>query len=188
MNVALRKSMTLAEFLAWEDRQELRYEFDGVQPIAMSGGTDAHSAIQQNLAMALGTRLRGKPCKPRGIDLKIEVVGRIRYPDAFVYCTPASSSAKVIADPVVIFEVLSESSVHEDLVVKNAEYQATPSVRRYVVLEQTSRAAVMFVRKGEDWVMETVGEDGVLRMAEIGVEIPLAELYDDVAFDEPSEG
>jgi Uma2 family endonuclease len=59
------------EFLAWEDRQPLRYEFDGVQPIAMTGGTWAHAAIQRNLAIALGTRLRGKPCQYIGNDLKI---------------------------------------------------------------------------------------------------------------------
>ena len=35
MNIALRKPMTLTEFLAWEERQELRYEFDGFQPVAV---------------------------------------------------------------------------------------------------------------------------------------------------------
>ncbi len=37
MSVALRKPMTVAEFLAWEERQELRWEFDGFQPVAMTG-------------------------------------------------------------------------------------------------------------------------------------------------------
>ena len=37
MNLALRKPITLAEFLAWEERQPLRYEFDGVGPVAMTG-------------------------------------------------------------------------------------------------------------------------------------------------------
>jgi hypothetical protein len=45
MSVALRKPMTLAEFLAWEERQELRYEFDGFRPVAMTGGTLRHEAI-----------------------------------------------------------------------------------------------------------------------------------------------
>ena len=39
MNASLRKPMTLHEFLAWERRQDLRYEFDGLAPIAMTGGT-----------------------------------------------------------------------------------------------------------------------------------------------------
>lgn len=63
MSAALPKSLTLAEFLAWEDRQPLRYEFDGIGPVAMTGGTFAHAAIQRNLAIALGGRLRGKPCQ-----------------------------------------------------------------------------------------------------------------------------
>ena len=70
MNLAVRKPMTLAEFLAWEERQEQRYEFDGFEPVAMAGGSLAHSAIRRNLAMALGTRSRGKPCQFFGSDLK----------------------------------------------------------------------------------------------------------------------
>ncbi|HEX4178798.1 MAG TPA: hypothetical protein VHY57_10185, partial [Rhizomicrobium sp.] len=61
MNVALKRPWTTEQFLAWEERQELRYEFDGFQPIAMAGGTAAHSAIQRNLIVALGVGLRGKP-------------------------------------------------------------------------------------------------------------------------------
>ena len=86
MNVVLRKPMTLEAFLAWEERQELRYEFDGSQPDAMTGGTFTHAAIQRNLIMALGNRLRGKPCQALGSELKIAVAGSIRYPDGFVVC------------------------------------------------------------------------------------------------------
>ncbi len=70
--------MTLDQFLDWESRQPLRYEFDGVQPIAMTGGTTAHAMIQVNLAIAVGGRLRGKACRFINGDLKIEVAGRIR--------------------------------------------------------------------------------------------------------------
>jgi Uma2 family endonuclease len=82
MNQALREPLTLAEFLKWEERQELRYEFDGFRPVARSGGTAAHAGIQANLAFSLRGRLRGKPCRFYGSDLKIEVAGRVRYPTA----------------------------------------------------------------------------------------------------------
>jgi Uma2 family endonuclease len=108
--------MTLADFLAWEDKQDLRYEFDGFQPVAMTGGTAAHAFIQRNLAIAVGGRLRGQPCQFVGNDLKIEVAGRIRYPDGFVVCTPLSAQAKLVREPVVIFEVLSDSTGRTDLV------------------------------------------------------------------------
>lgn len=122
--------MTLRQFLAWEERQPLRYEFDGFQPVAMTGGTAAHSAIQRNILHALTGRLRGKPCQPYGNDLKIEVVGRARYPDAFVVCMPVAPRQTVVTDPVVVFEVLSDGTANTDLVEKNAEYRATPSIQR----------------------------------------------------------
>ncbi len=181
MNVALRKPMTVEQFLAWEDQQELRYEFDGVQPIAMAGGTAAHAAIQRNVIVALGVRLRGQPCQPYGSELKLMVAGHIRYPEAFVVGTPVPPRAKVVHDPVVVFEVLSEGTADDDLVVKNAEYRATPSIQCYVILQQTHAGAIMFARKGEDWVAEMLaGDEAVLRMPEIGIEIPLAELYADL--------
>jgi Uma2 family endonuclease len=182
MNVALRRRMSLDECLVWEDRQERKWEFDGFQPVAIVGVTDAHAAIQANLLAALVQHLRGKPCRPRGSALRIEVAGSIRYPDAFVYCTPIAGDTRVVTEPVVVFEILSPSTEHVDLVVKNAEYRATPSIQRYVVLQQMAPGATVYSRKADDWVTEIVFGEDALRMPEIGIEIPLAELYLDVAF------
>ena len=178
MNVALRQRMSLAEFLVWEERQELRYEFDGFQPCAMVGGTAAHAVVQRNLIAALASRLRGKPCQPFGSELKIEVAGSIRYPDAFVVCSPVAPKATVVSHPVVTFEILSESTARVDHVTKNAEYRATASVQRYVMLEQDSQAATVFGRENDRWVGSLLTGDAVLAMPEIGIEVPLAELYE----------
>ncbi len=104
MNAPIRKPMTYDEFLAWERRQELRYEFDGFAPVAMTGGSFEHAIIQRNLITALTNRLRGKPCQALGSELKIAVAGSIRYPDAFVMCSPVPRGTQVIAEPVVVFE------------------------------------------------------------------------------------
>ncbi len=178
MNVALRQGMNLADFLDWEARQELRYEFDGFQAYAMVGGTAAHSTIQRNLLTALTIRLRGKPCQAHGSELKIAVAGSVRYPDAFVVCTRVAPKAQVVADPVVIFEVLSETTARVDHVTKNAEYRATASVQRYVMQEQDSQAATVLAREGDRWVGSLLTGDAMLAMPEIGIEVPLAELYD----------
>jgi Uma2 family endonuclease len=179
--------MSLKQFLAWEERQELRYEFDGIKPIAMNGGTIAHAAIQANLVTKLKIRLKGKPCRPYGSGLKIEVAGRIRYPDAFVMCTPASPSATVVSEPVVIFEILSPSTAKDDLIVKNLEYRVPTSVKRYIILQQSIAAAQIFIRKGNDWMSELrVGTEETLRLPKIGIEIPMAEIYTDVDL-EPDE-
>ena len=180
--------MTLSDFVSWEERQDLRWEFDGFQPVAMTGGTAAHAAVQRNLIRALGNRLDGKPCQVFGSDLKVQVAGRIRYPDAFVVCSHVDPRATVITDPVIVFEVLSESTAGEDVGAKNAEYRATPSVRRYVILQQDRLAATVFSRKGEDWVTEhAFGADAVLRLPECDVVLPLLEVYADVESDGRTE-
>ena len=178
MSVALHKPITLAEFLAWEERQELRYEFDGFEPVAMTGGTIAHDQITFDLRTALVARLAGKPCRPLGPNVKIIADGRARYPDAIVVCRPVSPTATVAVDPVVVFEVLSEGSSQTDLIDKNREYRATPSIQRYVVLQQTHKAAIVFVRRQDGWLSEIVsGDDASLDLPEIGTAVPLHEVY-----------
>jgi Uma2 family endonuclease len=185
MSVAMRKSMTLEEFLAWEEGQELRWEFDGFAPVAMTGGTVEQGLIQANLIRALGNRLHGGPCRVLGSHVKIAVAGSIRYPDALVVCSPMARGASVITDPVVVFEVLSPSTASVDHIVKNQEYRDTPSIRRYVMLEQDRRGATIFSRDGDDWVGHVLAGDVALALPEIGIEMPLAELYEGVAFGEP---
>jgi Uma2 family endonuclease len=114
MSVAVRRPISIDEFLAWEEGQELRWEFDGFAPVAMTGGTAGHSAIQRNLSIALGVRLRGSPCQVYTADLKIRVNSSIRYPDAFVVCTQIPRAATVVDDPVVVFEVLSPGTASLD--------------------------------------------------------------------------
>jgi Uma2 family endonuclease len=177
MSASLRKPMTLAEFLAWEEEQELRWELDGLEPVAMTGGTSAHEIIGDNIRFALRNRLASSPCRVRGPTLKIEVAGRIRYPDAFVVCTPVPPKATVVRDPVVVFEVLSDSTSRTDRIEKLREYGAAPSIQRYIILEQDAIAAMVFVRKGTDLVADTLTAGDTLRMPEIGVEVPMAEFY-----------
>ena len=177
MSQMLREAMTPEEFLAWEAKQELKWEFDGFQPVAMVGVTVAHSIIQGNIITALNNRLHGKPCQPYGPEVKVEIGPKYRYPDAFVSCTPLARDATVVADPVVIFEVLSESTARTDKTTKLTEYCSLPSMQRYVMLEQDQAFATVISRTATGWGLETLGADGVLTMPEIGVEVPMADLY-----------
>lgn len=178
MSQLQRRTMTPEEFLAWEAKQELRWEFDGFQPVAMTGGTAAHSVIQGNIITALNNRLRGKRCRPYGPDLKVEIGEKYRYPDAFVSCTPVGSASTVVTNPVVIFEVLSESTAKTDRMTKLMEYRSLSSVQRYVMLEQDQAVATVIARIETGWSLETLDASGTLAMPEIGVEVAMSELYD----------
>ncbi len=187
MTVALRKPMSLAEFLDWEQRQEVRYEFDGFYPVAMPGGTYAHDQITFNLRSALGSRLKGGSCRPCGPNMKVLVAGRARYPDVLVTCSPISPGALVIDDPVLVFEVVSDETARTDRIEKLREYQATPSIQRYVILEQKSMGAAIFTRRGEDWIATALTESDTLELPEIAARIPLTEIYADLQFSESQD-
>ena len=171
------------EFLAWEERQETKHEFDGVHVIAMVGGTSAHALISGNVLFALLTRLRGKPCRAYNADFMVEVAGSLRYPDVSVVCGPVAPRARRTDRPVVLFEVLSQSTAATDLSDKQDEYRNTPSVQRYVVLWQDRMHALVFTRTGADWVRAVVDGDLRLEMPEIGVSVQMAEFYIDVTFE-----
>ena len=113
--------------------------------------------------------------------MKILVDGRVRYPDVVVSCSPATGTADVLPNPVVVFEVLPPGTASIDRLVKNAEYQATPSIQRYVMVEPGRMGATVFSRDGDRWAGLILIGDAVLAIPEIGVEIPLPDLYLGVA-------
>jgi Uma2 family endonuclease len=190
MNAPLRKSWTQEQFFAWASSQEGRYEFDGFEPVAMTGGTANHNIVMQNVHAALRGRLRGSGCRSLGPDVGMATVGdAIRYPDALVTCAKFAGTALTIPSVVVVFEVVSPGSVRNDRIVKVREYAAVPSIRRYLILETTTAGVTVLERPNAEtaWTASTLTGDDLLRMPEINIEIPVAEFYEDVAFDETDE-
>lgn len=192
MSLALRRpTMTLADFLDWEARQEGKWEFDGTAPVAMAGGSVAHAAIGRNLAISVGGRLRarGGPCDFFGSDLKLVLAETSRYPDGMVVCAPLDARASSASEPTVVFEVLSPSTAETDRVAKAREYRDTPSVRRYVMLEQGRAAATVYARDADDparWSVTLLFEGDALALPEAGIEVPMAELYLGLDFGAPA--
>ncbi len=174
MSVAL-KPLTLEKFLVWERAQPARYEFDGVQPVAMTGGSRPHARVGAKLVAALINRIHS-PCEAFGRDLKVQTTGRIRYPDANVVCT-ASDEESDLVEPTVVFEVLSPSTALTDRRVKALEYAAVPSIHVYVLLEQ-DRPEVTVMRRSAGWEPKTLrGLDATLELPEIDVSVPLQDIY-----------
>lgn len=185
MNVPIRKPWTQEQFFTWAEAQEMRYEFDGFQPVAMTGGNVGHSRVTRNLRRALDVRLRGGPCEPLGPDAGVETVNNaVRYPDALVTCSKVDGDARVVPGVVVVFEVLSPTSGRIDRIVKVREYAAVPSIRRYVILESNSVGLTVFERTtpDESWRASTLTKDDILRIPEVNIEIPVSEFYEDIAF------
>ena len=169
------KPLTLDEFLLWERSQPERYEFDGIQPVAMTGGSRPHARIVIRLGAALVSRVK-TPCEPFGPELKVLTPGRARYPDASVVCSGSDEDGDFVA-PGAVFEVLSPSTALTDRRVKAVEYAAVPAIMVYVLLEQ-DRPEVTVRRRSAAWEAEVVtGLDAVLDLPEIDISIPMASIY-----------
>lgn len=178
MSASLRP-LLLDEFLAWERGQPLRYEFDGTQPVAMTGRTIAADRVARRLLAALDARRR-PPCEAFGENVKVLPAGRVRYPDVKVACGTFDPADDHVL-PVVIFEILSPSTELTDRRVKPAEYATIPALRAYLLLAQ-DRPHVTVLRRDDNWRPETIeGADAVLALPEIDVTLPLGALYPQVA-------
>lgn len=190
MSVALQKPWTIEQFLSWADSQDGRYEFDGTRPVAMTGGNANHSRITTNIHAALRSRLRGTRCSYFGPDLGVRTTAeKVRFPDALITCTKFPGRDRIAPDAVVIFEVLSPDSGRRDRIEKVREYEAVPSIRRYVIVESaTSGMLVLHRQTGDDpWTAQAMTADDILIMPEVGIEIPIVEFYEDVDLSEPPQ-
>ncbi len=181
MDNVLDRSWTTDAFLAWEDRQEGKYEFDGREIIPMTGGTVAHQRLVINLWLTLNGLLGDRP----GVvlqEMRMRIGSVIRYPDVLVSAVPQDQTIRTVTDAVAIFEVLSPDTATTDRVEKLIDYAAVPSLRTYVLLEQTAVGATVFQRQaGGPWIASAMTE-GTINLPGLNVAVPLAGLYRGLTF------
>lgn len=185
MSIPLGKSrMTRAEFFLWAQTRGARYEFDGFQPVGMTGASVNHNHIVRNIHRVLYARLAGSGCMPFGPDDGVATIGdAVRYPDAVITRTRTRGTSYLVERPLVVFEVVSPGNSAIDRITKVREYLAVPSIHTYVIVEQNSIGLTMLRRHdGSAWIATTLTADDVLRLHDPEVEIPVTELYENVDF------
>ncbi|HZZ78283.1 MAG TPA: Uma2 family endonuclease [Gemmataceae bacterium] len=179
--------VSVEDYLSGELVSSVRHEYLGGVVHAMAGARVVHNDITSNVHLAVGSRLRGKPCRVYSSDMKI----RIRrddqvtfyYPDLSVICRSNPATDLFQDEPAVIFEVLSKATRRIDTGEKKDAYLTIPSLQVYAVVEQDSPLIIVFRRSGKKFEREVhSGLDASISLAEIGVDLPLAEVYDRVEF------
>jgi Uma2 family endonuclease len=184
--IAQAKSrMTYAEYLALERTSEVKHEYLRGEVWAMAGGTPTQAKLAVNASSALTVALRGRPCGVYSSDLRvrIEETDRSTYPDATVVCgkrETARDDKDAVTNPIVIVEVLSESTEASDRGEKLAHYQRLPSLMEYVLINHAKRLVEVFRRgTGAKWEYIPFGDGELVELASVDVKIPVGELYDD---------
>jgi len=181
-----QRPMSLEEFEAFEEVSPARHEFWNGTLIAMAGGTDNHSIICNNIAGATRDLLKGKPCRARNSE-KIVRIGSANaeyYPDALIFCPPAQLIGKgdrLLLNPKVIFEVLSESTERRDRGIKFHVYQLCPSITDYVLVSQNRILVEHFRRVEEGWIFRSFNSlEDSLSFPDLEIALPLSEIYDEL--------
>jgi len=194
MTAALKLQLVPVEqYLAAELVSPVKHEYVGGVLYAMAGGRNVHNLIATNALVALGVRLRGSPCRPFNSDTKIRIrlptQVRFYYPDAAVICRPNPQSDSFQDEPAVTIEVVSRKTRRIDEGEKKDAYLTVPSLFGYLIFEQESPAVVVYRRTEQGFVREVhAGLEAVIPLPEIGIDLPLTEVYDGVLFTPEVEG
>lgn len=182
----LRPTMSPKEFLAWEEKQELRHEYVNGQIIAMTGGTISHNDLAINLLLLLAPHVRSRGCRINTSDVKVKLRRHFRYPDLLVTCDDRDKTAtKLFQYPKVIVEVLSPSTESTDRGSKLQEYQSISTLQDYVLIS-SDRPLIEVYRRGEGrtWLYDHYGIDDTLVLESLEFSCSIAQIYQDVTLPE----
>ena len=174
------------EYLSLERRAEFKSEYvDGVA-YAMAGGSERHNLITANLIIALGVQLRDRPCRVYPSDLKVRLPNsrKFFYPDVSVVCGEtqfADEEGDVILNPVLIVEVLSDSTEAFDRGRKFSSYQQIESLREYLLVSQGEFLVEHYLRQEAGWFYtKAAGLDAALALPTLDCRMALSDVYNKV--------
>ena len=182
------KTMTLDEFLRWDDGTETHYELIGGFPMAMAPPAAAH----RMLAMRLGSRIdfaleKRRPCNAQGEAgiVRPERTDTYFEADLAATCERHEFGQQALKEPFLIVEVLSPSTERHDRRVKLPAYRQIETVDEVVLIASDDIYAEVHRRAGAQWITEILRSgDAVLSLASVPVEIRLSDLYEDIALEE----
>ena len=187
------KGITLADYEARERVAELKSEYYRGEMFAMAGGSVNHSLISNNISGELRQVLKDRPCHVFNSDLriKIEETGLYTYPDVSVVCGPLRYDANVsetVTNPILLVEVLSESSESYDRGVKASHYRKIDSLQVLMLVSQKSPSVETLVRQPDGaWLLREVSnlEDAV-HIGPLDIWLAMKEIYRGVLFNADS--
>jgi Uma2 family endonuclease len=180
---ARKLTYSFAEYLTVDEASETRHEYVNGEIFAMSGGTLEHSELAANVIAALATQLRGKPCVVFTSDARVRVLatGLATYPDVSVVCGAIQrdpQNKNTLTNPVVLVEVLSDSTEGYDREEKFSHYRRIPSLREYLLVSQYEKRIEHLSRNDDgSWTLRDVVAPGMVELPSIGCSLALEEIY-----------
>jgi Uma2 family endonuclease len=177
------------EYLIRERLAETKSEYYQGEVFAMAGASENHNLIVANVVSCLVSGLRHRDCRvyPSDMRLLVSSTGLYTYPHVMVVCGKsvlAETQGDVLTNPLLIIEVLSESTKDYDGGGKFHQYMRIPSLQEYLTVSQTERLIDQSIRQDDNsWLIrEITPASGHVPLRSLGIELDFSDVYDKIEF------
>ncbi|HEV2803166.1 MAG TPA: Uma2 family endonuclease [Pyrinomonadaceae bacterium] len=192
MSYQRKTLLTSDEYLAIERKSEIKHEYFAGEMFAMVGASKRHNLITANIIRVLGNQLLDRPCNvyPSDMRVKVSQTGKYTYPDVVVACAEEAfddTENDTLLNPVVIVEVLSESTEAYDRGKKFEQYQNIESLTEYLLVAQDSQRIERYIRQSNrEWRYSEYRDiEDVVEINIIGCVLALEDVYAKVELSSP---
>jgi Uma2 family endonuclease len=176
--------ITPEDYLALDREAEVKSEYYAGQIIAFAGASKRHNLIVANVLAGIHRQLIDRPCNvyPSDMRVRISKTGMYAYPDVVVTCGEeqfADDNNDILLNPVVLIEVLSDSTANYDRGDKFEHYRRIESLREYILVSQEPHRADQYVRQNDtQWLLtEFHTAEDVIEFSSINCKLALREIY-----------
>ena len=150
------------EYLEIERRATYRSEYFDGEMFAMAGATRQHNRISTNLVSGIDHHLKSRDCNVYANDMRVHVpsTGYFTYPDVVITCGKeefTDAQNDILVNPLVIIEILSDSTASYDRGKKFEHYRELASFVEYLLVEQrTPRVEQYVCQHSDQWLYRDI--------------------------------
>jgi Uma2 family endonuclease len=181
---------TSEEYLKLEINSLERHEYINGKIVTMTGGTPNHNTIALNLSASLNFALKRQPYQVFIADQRLWIPEKniYTYPDIMVVdgeLQLQTGRKDTIVNPLIITEVLSNSTKSYGKDDKFAAYRTIPTFQEYILIDQYKIHIEQYFKiDRKRWTfIEYDDLDETISLNSLDFEIAIAEIYDKVNFD-----
>ncbi|MGK7920938.1 MAG: Uma2 family endonuclease [Trichodesmium sp.] len=190
MQIQQQKNYTTTEYLNFESNSEQRHEYINGEIIHITAETPNHNQIPLNFSAALNFSLKRQPYRVFVADQRLWIPQKriYTYPDVMV--TPRNLQLQqgrkdTITNPLIIAEILSNSTRNYDKDQKFAAYRTIPKFQEYILIDQYTIQVEQYYKTAQkQWIFSEYNEfEETISLKSIDFQITLADIYDKVEFE-----
>ncbi len=185
-NLATQYHLSEVEYLEAEKTSKFKHEYSEGEVYAMAGASRNHERISGNLLAKFIQHLENTPCEPFSSDLKVKANHSFYYPDVLVVCNDDKGDDYYTEFPVIIIEVLSDSTRGRDKVTKMNAYRTIPTLKEYVLIEQNF-IDIEICRRASNWQSEHYFLGDKVTFESLDLTLPVESIYQRVNNEEMLE-